>query len=121
MVDQDIISSAIEFWQKSYEAGEATVKFVKRGDGTVRIMKFTLDFARIPRDKQPKKLNMAQIVKLMQNSGIIHVFDLEKKEWRSVPFQTVDWLEVDQKRYKIRPFAGKRASEHIVPFKGKGE
>ena len=106
--DKDIISSAIEFWQTIYDAGEATVKFVKKTDGTVRIMKCTLDFKKIPQHQHPKKVNMPQILNLLQKSGIIHVYDLEKKDWRSVPFQSVDWLEIGDKRFKIRPFTGRR-------------
>lgn len=102
--DQDIIRSAIEFWQKLYDAGEGQVKFIKQ-DGTIRIMKCTLDFKKIPKAKYPKTVNMPKILKLMQSSGIIHVYDLEKKDWRSIPFKEVDWLEVDGKeRFKIRPF-----------------
>lgn len=101
--DQDIIRSAIEFWEKVYQAGDAKVKFVKK-DGTIRIMHFTLDFTKIPKTKQPKTVNMPKILRLMQKSGIIHVFDLDKKDWRSVPFKDVDWLEVEQERYKIRPY-----------------
>ena len=50
---------------------------------------------------------MPKILKLMQQSGIIHVYDLEKKDWRSVPFRQVDWLELEgdqNQRFKIRPF-----------------
>jgi len=101
--DKSIISSAVEFWEKLYEAGEAQVKFVKK-DGTIRIMKCTLDFEKIPKEKQPKSVNMSKILTLMQKSGIIHVYDLEKKDWRSVPFKSVDWLLTDDNiRYKIRP------------------
>jgi len=101
--DKSIISSAVEFWEKVYEAGEAQVKFVKK-DGTIRIMKCTLDFTKIPKDKRPKNVNMSKILTLMQKSGIIHVYDLEKKDWRSVPFKMVDWLLTDDNiRYKIRP------------------
>jgi len=106
--DKDIITSAIDFWNKLYQAGEATVKFTKKSDGTIRIMKCTLDFKLIPKDKQPKNVNMAKILKLLQTSGIIHVYDLEKKDWRSVPFQNADWLEIDGERFKIRPFTGRR-------------
>jgi len=104
--DSDIIRSAIEFWEKLYATSEAKVKFTKK-DGTIRIMKCTLDFKRIPKSKRPKTVNMPKILKLMQKSGIIHVYDLEKKDWRSVPFKNVDWLELDgdqTQRYKIRPF-----------------
>ncbi len=106
--DKDIITSAIEFWEKLDNDGEAQVKFVKK-DGTIRIMKCTLDFARVPKSKHPKTFNMSKVLKLMQASGIIHVFDLEKKDWRSVPFKEVDWMETPVKRYKIRPFSGKKA------------
>lgn len=101
--DKSIISSAVEFWEKLYDAGESQVKFVKK-DGTIRIMKCTLDFTKIPKDKRPKTVNMSKILTLMQKSGIIHVYDLEKKDWRSVPFKMVDWLLTDDNiRYKIRP------------------
>lgn len=104
--DTDVIRSAVEFWEKLYTAGDAKVKFIKK-DGTIRIMHCTLDFKKIPTSKHPKKVDMARILKLMQNSGIINVYDLEKKDWRSVPFKQVDWLQLDddqKQRYKIRPF-----------------
>lgn len=101
--DKDIIRNAIDFWRKIYDEDVVTIKFVKK-DGTIRIMKATLNFAYIPKSKQPKNVDMSKIVKLMQNSGIIHVFDMEKKDWRSVPFERVDWMEVGKERYKIRPF-----------------
>jgi hypothetical protein len=116
--DKDVIYSAIDFWNKLYEASEAKVKFTKKSDGTIRIMHCTLDFKKIPKEKQPKTVNVARILKLMKESGIIHVFDLEKEEWRSVPFLNVDWLEIEDKRYKIRPPANKKGG--IIPFKGKG-
>jgi len=103
--DKDIISSAIEFWQKLYEDGGGKIKFTKK-DGTIRFMKCTLDFTKIPKNKHPKTVNIPRILKLMQNSGIMHVYDLEKKDWRSVPFNTVDWIETPTARYKIRPHSG---------------
>jgi hypothetical protein len=93
----DRITTALDFWQRIYDEKVATVKFVKK-DGTIRIMKFTLDFARIPRDKHPKKVDLVQIMKRMNEKGIIHVFDLEKQNWRSVPFETVDWVEFAEDR-----------------------
>jgi hypothetical protein len=104
--DHEVIRSAVEFWEKLYQVGEAKVKFVKK-DGTIRIMRCTLDFKKIPKTQHPKSVNMPKILKLMQQSGIIHVYDLEKKDWRSVPFKQVDWLELEgdqNRRYKIRPF-----------------
>lgn len=99
----DLLRTAIEFWEKLYESKEAKIKFVKK-DGTIRIMKATLDFTKIPKRDQPKSFNMSRILKLMKNSGIIHVYDLEKKGWRSVPFNQVDWMETPKARYKIAPF-----------------
>jgi len=100
----DLLRSAIQFWEKLYEDKEAKVKFNKK-DGTIRIMKCTLDFARIPKEDQPKRpLNIAKVLRLMQKSKIIHVYDLEKKAWRSVPFDRVDWMETSKARYKIAPY-----------------
>jgi len=101
--DKDIIRNAIDFWRKMYDEDVVTIKFVKK-DGTIRIMKATLNFSYIPKQKQPKKVDMSKIVKLMKNSGIIHVYDLEKKDWRSVPFDRVDWMDAGEQRYKVRPF-----------------
>jgi hypothetical protein len=99
----DLLRNAIDFWEKLAEDKEASVKFVKK-DGTIRIMKCTLDFTKIPKKDQPKTFNMPKILRLMKNSGIIHVYDLEKKGWRSVPFKEVDWMETPKQRYKIAPY-----------------
>ena len=101
--DKDIIRSAVEFWQKLYSDGEGRVKFVKK-DGTIRIMHCTLDFKKVPKKDHPKSVNVPEILRMIQEKGIMHVYDLEKKGWRSVPFSQVDWLETPVKRYKIRPF-----------------
>jgi len=118
--DKDIISSAIDFWRTLYDAGEAQVKFTKNDSKTIRIMKCTLDFKKIPKDQHPKNIDMAKIIKLMQKSGIIHVFDLEKKGWRSVPFNRIDWMKTKTKMYKIRPFSGFQTQEQVEPFNKKG-
>jgi hypothetical protein len=88
----DTINTALDFWQKIYDEREATVKFVKK-DGTIRIMKFTLDFTKIPKKDHPKSVDLVKIMKTMNEKGIIHVYDLEKKGWRSVPFASADWVE----------------------------
>ena len=99
----DFIRNAIQFWERLNLDKEAKVKFVKK-DGTIRIMKCTLDFTKIPKKDHPKKLSIPKILKLMKNSGIIHVYDIEKKAWRSVPFKEVDWMETPEQRYKIAPY-----------------
>lgn len=103
-IDVEIIKSALEFWQKLFQVGEGKIKFTKKSDGTTRIMKATLDFKKIPKNKHPKSVNIPQILTLIQKSGIMHVYDLEKNDWRSVPFKNVEWLEADGKMYKVKPF-----------------
>jgi hypothetical protein len=83
-------------------------------------MKCTLDFKKIPRVHHPKTVDMAKIVKLMQKSGIIHVFDLDKQLWRSVPFNRIDWIKTKNKIYKVRPFSGSQTQEQAEPFNKKG-
>jgi hypothetical protein len=102
-VDSSIIDNAIEFWNIIRDEKVVTVKFEKRSDGSTRIMKCTLDFTLIPKKDYPdKNINIAKILKLMQKSKIIHVYDLEKKGWRSVPFDNVEYLKTTDKTYKIK-------------------
>jgi len=111
----DLLRSAIQLWEIIYKNKAATIKFDKKLEkgktvSQVRIMKCTLDFAQIPKIDQPKKpLNIARILRLMQNSKIIHVYDLENKGWRSIPFENVDWAETQDAKgkktlYKIAPY-----------------
>lgn len=100
--DPEIIQNAVQFWHKLNTEDEVNIKFTKK-DGTTRFMVCTLDFKRIPKKDHPKKVDIPKILKLMQNSGILHVYDLEKKGWRSVPFKNVQYLEVGEKQYKVKP------------------
>lgn len=98
----DIIKSGIEFWNKIYQSGEVRIKFTKK-DGTTRIMNATLDFSQIPQKDYPKKnINIPKILKLLQNSKIIHVYDLDKKAWRSVPIDQVEYVQSGMVRYKVK-------------------
>ncbi len=100
--DPEVIQNAIQFWHKLNSEDAARIKFQKK-DGTTRFMLCTLDFQKIPAVDHPKKVNLPNILRLMQNSGILHVYDLEKKAWRSVPFNTVEYMEAGNRRYKIQP------------------
>jgi len=100
--DPEVIQNAIQFWQKLNSEKEVMIKFTKK-DKTIRFMKCTLDFQKIPQIDHPKKVDIAKILKLMQNSGILHVYDLDKRGWRSVPFNTIEYIEAGNKRYKVVP------------------
>ncbi len=100
--DAEVIQNAIQFWHKLNQEDEARIKFTKK-DGTTRFMSCTLDFQKIPSVDHPKKVNLPNILRLMQNSGILHVYDLEKRGWRSVPFNTVEYIEAGNRRYKVQP------------------
>jgi hypothetical protein len=99
----DIIKTALDFWQKIYDEREATVKFTKL-DGTTRYMRFTLDFTKIPKKDHPKKVDLVQIMKKMNDQGIIHVYDLDKMAWRSVPFERAEWVEFNEDRSQPERF-----------------
>jgi hypothetical protein len=105
--EENFIKNAMDFYTKIKDQDKVTVKFIKK-DGTERTMKCTLNFKYVPHNKKPKDVNMAQIIRLITKSGIIHVYDLEKKDWRSVPFNKVEWLETgeeaqaDRTRFFIR-------------------
>lgn len=97
-LDSNILVTALQFWQKLYEEKDAVIKFIKK-DGTERLMRATLDFKKIPEKDKPKSVNIKQILKLIQVNKIMHVYDLEKKGWRSVPFESVEYMDTSEKRY----------------------
>jgi hypothetical protein len=99
--DPNMITSALQFWKKVYDEKEVIVKFRKK-DGLERIMRCTLDFNKIPIPDRPKSVNIEKILKLLQKNGIIHVYDLDKKAWRSVPYNEVEYLETRKNRYYIK-------------------
>jgi len=96
----DLIDDVIDFWDKIINNDIIKVKFIKK-DGSTRIMRGTLNFKRIPREQQPKDFSLPKVLKLVRSSGIVHIFDLDKNEWRSIPFRQVEWLETPQQRYSI--------------------
>ena len=98
----EIITSAIDFLKKIKEEKFVTVEFTKQ-DGTTRIMKCTLNFPSIPPKDKPSSLDLEKILKLIRDNNILHVYDLEKKGWRSCPFDKVKWIENPQKvRYLVK-------------------
>jgi len=92
------LSSALELIIKIREEPEVEVVFVKK-DGTERLMKCTLDFKKIPKRQHPKKFDLTKMLKLIQKSGVIHVYDIPTMEWRSIPFKKTKYL-ITQDRTK---------------------
>ncbi len=97
-LDTDVIVSAVQFWKKVYDEKEVIIRFTKK-DGSNRIMKCTLDFTKIPKRDYPKSVNIERILRLIQKNKIMHVYDLNKKGWRSVPFDRVEWMDTKDRRY----------------------
>jgi hypothetical protein len=98
----ETLHNAIQFYQKIKSEEEVTVKFRKL-DGVERIMRCTLDFDKIPASQRPKDVNMAKIFSLVQKHGMVHVWDLDKKDWRTVPFERSEWVETAEKvRFRIK-------------------
>jgi hypothetical protein len=97
-----ILKNAIEFFDKLKASEFVTLEFTKK-DGSLRKMKCTLNWDMIPVDKRPKNVNMISILKLMNGNKIIHVFDIEKNDWRSVPYTKVKWMIDNNKQmYNLR-------------------
>ena len=103
-IDSDVIVNALDFWKKIYEEKDVTIKFIKK-DGSTRIMRCTLDFKKVPQKDRPQNVNIKQIIKLIQTNKIMHVYDLEKKGWRSVPFERVEYMDTNNNnvRYYVKP------------------
>ena len=105
-IDSNVIVSALKFWQKIFEEKDVIIKFIKK-DNTERVMRVTLDFSKIPEKDKPKTVNIQQILKLIQKNKIMHVYDLEKKGWRSVPFESVQYMDTKTQRYYTKKYYDK--------------
>ena len=97
----DTITSAIDFLTRISEEDVVIVKF-KKIDGTDRIMRCTLNFARIPKEHKPKGISLKDILSLIKKNKILRVYDIEKMGWRSVPFDRTEYLKTNTKMYSIR-------------------
>lgn len=112
-IDPNVITSAVQLWHKLNTEKEVLLKFQK-ADGNTRFMRCTLDFTKIPKLDHPKKVDLPNIIKLLQNSGIMHVYDLDKKGWRSVPFMRVEYLKTrGGKQFKIQPMKRTGVEENV--------
>lgn len=96
----ETIDDAVSFLEKINSESEVTVKFRKK-DNTMRIMRCTLDFTRIPPDQKPKSVSLQRILKQLRQYGILRVYDLEKSDWRTVPVDRCEWLETDREFYRV--------------------
>lgn len=116
-VSSETITTAIQLWHKLNSEKEVRLKFQK-ADGNTRFMRCTLDFTKIPKVDHPKKVDIPKILKLLQNSGIMHVYDLDKKGWRSVPFMRVEYLRTrGNKMFKVQPFKRTGVDENVYSTK----
>ena len=99
----ETIETAIDFLKLIKSEKEILVKFTKK-DGTDRIMKCTLDFTRIPKDQHPKGVDLEKILTKIKKDKILSVYDLDKKDWRTIPFDRLEYLQTksNNKIYKLK-------------------
>jgi len=95
-----MIDSAIELLKLIKSSGIATVFFIKK-NGEKRIMKCTLDFNLIPKDKRPKDFKFENALAMIKKN-ILRVFDMEKQEWRSIPVTSTQFIKTkDNKVFRV--------------------
>lgn len=98
---EDVITNVIDFLERIRKEDTVNVKFRKK-DGSIRVMKCTLNFDKIPKSDHPKSVDLPKILKLISKSKILHVYDLDKNGWRSIPFETTEWLETPEMKYYVK-------------------
>ena len=90
------IENFIELYDQ-IKKDEVTIKFEKK-DKTIRFMRCTLNYDIIPEGNRIKTVNISNILKLIENSKLIHVYDLDNNGWRSIPFERTKWLKTSEKK-----------------------
>lgn len=98
----DTEKAVIRDWVRSLlQKDIVTVSFIK-ADGTVRDMRCTLDWDKIPQDKHPGQPSVDGIVKESKqrkqpDEHSLRVFDTEKQEWRSFRFDRLQKVTAELK------------------------
>jgi len=96
--EKRIITSAWELMRLLEDLDIATVKFIKK-DGSVRIMKCTINLKLVPKKDYPKGLKKgepwkpSQMMKRAEVHQQIRAYDLEKMGWRTINFKTAEWVK----------------------------
>ena len=99
------ISNVIEFLNNVSTTSPNTVTFTK-ADGSTRVMNFTMELEQIPEEHHPKNPRTASLATLIQSathSGLLRVYDLESKGWRSFKFEQCSLLENSGEKWKVEP------------------
>jgi len=103
VLQDEILDSAIKLLKMIKDSKVATVFFIKK-NGEKRIMKCTLDFDQIPKDKKPKDFKFENALAMIQKN-ILRVFDVEKQELRSIPVNATQFIKTsNNKVYRINLF-----------------
>jgi len=96
-----VIESIIELYEH-IQKDEVVLQFEKK-DKSIRQMRCTLNYDIIPEGHRINTVDMSKILKLIKNSRLIHVYDLDNNGWRSVPFERTEWLETsNKKKYDVQ-------------------
>jgi hypothetical protein len=97
-LDPNVITSAVMLWKRLVTEPEVVIKFEKKNK-LLRIMRCTLDFKKVPIPDRPKNINIPKILDLIQKHKMLHVYDLDKKGWRTIPFDRIEYVDTADKRY----------------------
>ena len=106
-ISSDLIKKAVDFLLKVRGEEEVWIRFKKK-DNTIRDMHCTLNFDKIPDNRKPKDVDIVKIINLIKDHKLMHAFDLEKNDWRSVPIDRVEYIETpiegssERRRYNVR-------------------
>jgi hypothetical protein len=85
----------IDSLKTSLSEGIVRVEFTKLDD-THRSMLCTKNFNNIPESQVPKVSTDSDVKPRKINDSILHVFDLEKQEWRSIKIDKIQsWIIIN--------------------------
>lgn len=94
------ITDPIELFKKIKDGDVVELQFVKK-DGSHRLMKCTLNFKKIPKEKHPKNFKIEDIL-MKFKKNLITVFDLEKQDWRNIDIDTTQFIISNNERQNVR-------------------
>jgi len=100
-MNEIILTSELIVLETIRQADKIKVEFIKK-DNSKRLMDCTLNFNLIPEKDFPKKeIKKEDTEEIAKTKKLIHVYDLEKKGWRSLSIDRINWMDIDGQVYKV--------------------
>jgi hypothetical protein len=94
------LAFALRILQMIADEDQVIIRFKKKNE-IIRDMRCTLKFEKIPKEKRPKDTNLKRILEQIKKNKLLHVYDLDSQDWRSLPLNRIIFIKTSTKTYEF--------------------